>query len=137
LIPGQVMWDLWWTKWHWGRFSPSISVSPANSHSISCSTLIIVRGWYSGPTVCHRVDSVSPRPMTRKTRSSGENQSPTFPDTTRATLRTTRPALFDHKDGGCVPPKRRFLSELHGVATRTPHKHLTLYRRTSKYRVLV
>jgi hypothetical protein len=18
----QVMWDLWWTKWHWGRFSP-------------------------------------------------------------------------------------------------------------------
>jgi hypothetical protein len=19
--------DLWWTKWHWGRFSPSISVS--------------------------------------------------------------------------------------------------------------
>jgi hypothetical protein len=19
-IPGQVMWDLWWTKWHWGRF---------------------------------------------------------------------------------------------------------------------
>jgi hypothetical protein len=21
--PGQLMWDLWWTKWHWGRFSPS------------------------------------------------------------------------------------------------------------------
>jgi len=20
LIPGQSMWDLWWTKWHWGRF---------------------------------------------------------------------------------------------------------------------
>jgi hypothetical protein len=19
--PGKVMWDLWWTKWHWGRFS--------------------------------------------------------------------------------------------------------------------
>jgi hypothetical protein len=18
--PGQFMWDLWWTKWHWGRF---------------------------------------------------------------------------------------------------------------------
>jgi hypothetical protein len=29
----QVMWDLWWTKWHCGRFSPSTSVSPANSHS--------------------------------------------------------------------------------------------------------
>jgi hypothetical protein len=22
---GQVMWDLWWTKWHWGWFSPSTS----------------------------------------------------------------------------------------------------------------
>jgi hypothetical protein len=21
-IPGQVMWDLWWTKWHWGGFPP-------------------------------------------------------------------------------------------------------------------
>jgi hypothetical protein len=32
-IPGQVMWDWWWTKWHWGRFSPSTSVSLANSFS--------------------------------------------------------------------------------------------------------
>jgi hypothetical protein len=32
------MWGLWWTKWHWGRFSPSTSVSLANSHSINCST---------------------------------------------------------------------------------------------------
>jgi hypothetical protein len=23
---GQVVWDLWWTKWHWGRFPPSTSV---------------------------------------------------------------------------------------------------------------
>jgi hypothetical protein len=30
------MWDLWWTKWRWGRFSPSTSVSPATH----CSTLI-------------------------------------------------------------------------------------------------
>jgi hypothetical protein len=21
-IPGQSMWDLWWTKWHWDRFCP-------------------------------------------------------------------------------------------------------------------
>jgi hypothetical protein len=34
------MWDFWWTKWHWGRFSPSTSVSPANSHSTDCPTLI-------------------------------------------------------------------------------------------------
>jgi hypothetical protein len=38
----QVRWHLWWTKWHWGRFSPSTSVSPANSHSTNCSTLIII-----------------------------------------------------------------------------------------------
>jgi hypothetical protein len=34
---GQVMWDLWCTKWHWGRFSQSTSVSAANSHSTNCS----------------------------------------------------------------------------------------------------
>jgi hypothetical protein len=32
------MWDLWWTKCHWGRFSLSTSVSPANSHSTDWST---------------------------------------------------------------------------------------------------
>jgi hypothetical protein len=37
-IPGQIMWDLWWTKWHWGRFSPSASVSAATSHSNNCYT---------------------------------------------------------------------------------------------------
>jgi hypothetical protein len=21
--PGHVMWDSWWTKWHWSRFSMS------------------------------------------------------------------------------------------------------------------
>jgi hypothetical protein len=35
---GQVMWDLWRTKRHWGRFRPSTSVSPA-SHSTDWSTL--------------------------------------------------------------------------------------------------
>jgi hypothetical protein len=35
--PGLDMWDLWWTRWRWGRFSPSISVSPANFHSTNCS----------------------------------------------------------------------------------------------------
>jgi hypothetical protein len=40
--PGLIMWDLWWTKWRWGRFSPSISVSPANLHSTNCSTIIII-----------------------------------------------------------------------------------------------
>jgi hypothetical protein len=40
-VRSKVMWDLWWTKWHWGRFSPSTSVSPANSPSTDYSTLII------------------------------------------------------------------------------------------------
>jgi hypothetical protein len=38
---GLVKWDLWWTKWQWGRFSPSTSVSPANSHSTDSSTFIV------------------------------------------------------------------------------------------------
>jgi hypothetical protein len=36
------MWDLWRTKWRWGRFSPSTSVYPANSHSTDCSKIIII-----------------------------------------------------------------------------------------------
>jgi hypothetical protein len=39
---GQVIWDVWWTKWHWGRSSPSTSVSLANSHSTNCFTHIII-----------------------------------------------------------------------------------------------
>jgi hypothetical protein len=35
------MWDLWWTKWRWGRFSPSTSVSPANLHFTNFSTITI------------------------------------------------------------------------------------------------
>jgi hypothetical protein len=43
------MWGLWWTKRHWGRFSPSTSVSPANHHSTNFSIIIITRGWYNRP----------------------------------------------------------------------------------------
>jgi hypothetical protein len=39
--PGLVMWDLRQTKWHWGRFSPSTSVSPANLCSTNFSTVTI------------------------------------------------------------------------------------------------
>jgi hypothetical protein len=35
------MWYFWWKKWYWARFSLSTSVSPANSHSTDCPTLII------------------------------------------------------------------------------------------------
>jgi hypothetical protein len=40
--PGLVKWDLWWTKWRWGRFSPCTSVSPANLHSTNCSTNTLI-----------------------------------------------------------------------------------------------
>jgi hypothetical protein len=40
-VRSQIMWDLWWTKWHWGRFSPSTLVSPANPHSTDCSIIIV------------------------------------------------------------------------------------------------
>jgi hypothetical protein len=39
-VLSQVMWDVWLTKWQWGRFSSSTSVSPANSHSTNYSILI-------------------------------------------------------------------------------------------------
>jgi hypothetical protein len=39
---------LWWTKRHWGRFSPSTLVSPAN-HSTDFSIIIITRGWGNRP----------------------------------------------------------------------------------------
>jgi hypothetical protein len=51
------MWGLWWTKRHWGRFSPSTSVSPAN-HFTDFSIIIITRGWHNRPLVA----AVSSRP---------------------------------------------------------------------------
>jgi hypothetical protein len=39
--PGLGMWDLWWTKRRWGRFSPSTSVSTANLHSTNFSAITI------------------------------------------------------------------------------------------------
>jgi hypothetical protein len=39
-IPCRVLWDLWWAKWHRGRFSPSTSVSPAISNSTNVSVFI-------------------------------------------------------------------------------------------------
>jgi hypothetical protein len=43
----MVMWDLWWTKWRWGGFSPRTSVSLANLHSTKFSIIIITRGSYN------------------------------------------------------------------------------------------
>jgi hypothetical protein len=35
------MWDFWWTKWPWGKFSPRTSVSPAILDSTNFSTVTI------------------------------------------------------------------------------------------------
>jgi hypothetical protein len=42
------MWGLQWAKRHWGRFSPSTLVSPAN-HSTNFSIVILTRGWHNRP----------------------------------------------------------------------------------------
>jgi hypothetical protein len=45
LSPGQIRWDLWWTRRHRGRFSPSTSAFHANrfclweSYSVLCARL--------------------------------------------------------------------------------------------------
>jgi hypothetical protein len=59
--PGQVMWDLWLTKWHWGRFSPSISVSPANLNSTNYSTITIWSS-YNRPVVASVPSGLSLHP---------------------------------------------------------------------------
>jgi hypothetical protein len=68
-IRGPVMWDLWWTKWHWGRFSPSTSVSTANSHSTDYSILIIYHPGllqYAKYWPTYQVDLVSLHPKKPK-----------------------------------------------------------------------
>jgi hypothetical protein len=48
-VPAQSMWDLWWTKWHWDRFScksfGAVSIIPPLAHLRSC----IVWGMDYGP----------------------------------------------------------------------------------------
>jgi hypothetical protein len=56
---------LWWTKRHWGRFSPSTSVSPAN-HSTDFSIIIITRGWHNRPVSGRSVEwTLIPPPTTQ------------------------------------------------------------------------
>jgi hypothetical protein len=60
------MWHLWWTKWRWGRFSPSTSVSPANLYSTNFSTITIIYhlGWYNRPVVAAVPSGLSLTPLT-------------------------------------------------------------------------
>jgi hypothetical protein len=36
-IPGQSIWDLWWTKWHWHRFFPEYFGFPLSVSFHRCS----------------------------------------------------------------------------------------------------
>jgi hypothetical protein len=36
------MWDLWWTKWHWGRSFSEYFGFPCHFNFIDCSTFIII-----------------------------------------------------------------------------------------------
>jgi hypothetical protein len=47
------IWELWWTKRHWGRFSPSTSVSLTNHHFTNSSIIIISRGCHNRPIGDH------------------------------------------------------------------------------------
>jgi hypothetical protein len=59
------MWGLWCTKRHWGRFSPSTSVSPAN-HSTDFSIIIYTRGWHNRPLSGRSVEWTLIPPPTMK-----------------------------------------------------------------------
>jgi hypothetical protein len=55
LSPEQAMREIWGTMWHWGGFSPSTSVSPANIYFTIRSTLpITVAAWSKAWTVFAR-----------------------------------------------------------------------------------
>jgi hypothetical protein len=63
--PCQVVWDLWWTKRHRGRFSASTSFPPAPApHSSS----IIIRGCFSRPSSGRRTKWTRPHPTSKKTK---------------------------------------------------------------------
>jgi hypothetical protein len=68
-----VMWDLWWTKWRWDRFSPSTSVSLANLHSTNFSTITITYhpGLVQSASSGRRTQSPTPRIKKNWERSQG------------------------------------------------------------------
>jgi hypothetical protein len=61
------MWGLWWTEQHWGGFSPSTSVSPANHHSTNFSIIIITRGWQCPSAEWTQLDSTPHHTNLKKT----------------------------------------------------------------------
>jgi hypothetical protein len=67
--PGQSMWDLWWTKWHWGRLSLSFfSFLLSMSFHHVFHAHISPEGWGIGPLVAAvQRHNVTPLTSTTKT----------------------------------------------------------------------
>jgi hypothetical protein len=80
--PGSGKWDLWWTKWRRGRFSPSTSVSPAKTiHSTNFSIITIIRGSWQRP--CDELIT-DPRSPADCPRSSNRNEMESFMEAAKA-----------------------------------------------------
>jgi hypothetical protein len=74
--PGQSIWDLWWTKWHWDRFFPEYFGFPLSISFHLCSitrknekTLIIsITGLHNKPQGFGASVASAAGPFTKKTR---------------------------------------------------------------------
>jgi hypothetical protein len=58
--PVQSVWDWWWTKWHWGRFSQSSLVFPCQYYSIVALYTYIIWGMTNRPACGRSSETVSP-----------------------------------------------------------------------------
>ena len=67
-IPGQSIWDLWWTKWHWDRFSPVSFIPPVFHYSEKTKKKIIafVTGLHNKPQGCSASVAFAAGPFTTK-----------------------------------------------------------------------
>jgi hypothetical protein len=72
-ISGQSMWDLWWTKWHWDRFSPRVlRFSPVNFIPLVLHYLeIFITGLHNKHQGCGASVASAVGPYTRKKTSEG------------------------------------------------------------------
>jgi hypothetical protein len=67
------MWDLWWTKWHWGRFFPEYFGFPCQYHSTGAPLLgkmkkliIFITGLHNEPQGCGASVASATGPFTTK-----------------------------------------------------------------------
>jgi hypothetical protein len=70
------MWDLWWTEWHWDRFSP-VSFVPRMLHYTEKwkKKLIFITGLHNKPQGCGVSVASAAGPFKKKTTSMEQNPS--------------------------------------------------------------